>query len=417
MIICHRVQGDTGRKHFWFVEHIVGGVVMLSFSFVPFAAGAVAHRFGCYRHDGTVDGQICVRCVGRISVSCPCAWVGCFRFCVFVHVIIVATWPGLTVGRWIVARRAGTIVADHFFVFDQIVQTIFQLNAIQNEIFIFAIAHHIIHANDVLFVGILRVAHNGGARLDPGVAALFVHDAIVMRQHLPFVDHCGNEKRFSGIMVSPRSCVQPTSICADGILTIQMVFPQFIGILSMTQIVQIPAGQLFWRIVEQFGYSVPQKNENFNEFEIWMRAKWQTWIAWDRSIHTLVRNGLSWNWNWFVWRTCRSPSEFRARMVAAERWPMQPCPIAVAVTFACAKMCTADEVCTASRPPETICRAKQKKENGTSADIIRLNSARSCAAKQNQNQTRFARWPISPCATFNRTLRFVSYFSCLQIHT
>lgn len=74
---------------------------------------------------------------------------------------------------------------------DYMLQTIFHLNAIQNKIFIFAIADHVVHANDILFVVIFRVAYNGGACLEPGIAAIFVHKTVVMGEYLAFVYYCG----------------------------------------------------------------------------------------------------------------------------------------------------------------------------------------------------------------------------------
>lgn len=44
------------------------------------------------------------------------------------------------------------------------------------------------------------------------------------------------------------------------------------------------------------------------------------------------------------------------------RWPMQPCPTAAAAIFGCAKMCTADAICIASRPPKTIRKIKYKRK-------------------------------------------------------
>lgn len=93
-----------------------------------------------------------------------------------------------------------------------------------------------------------------------------------------------------------------------------------------------------------------------------------------RVTHTLVRSGLSWNWNWFVWQTYRSLSVFRAQMAAAMRWPTQPYPAAAAAIFVCAKMCTADEVCTASRPPETrIAHANTKAKRKTNDYFLLKN--------------------------------------------
>lgn len=95
---------------------------------------------------------------------------------------------------WIVSRRTSTIITRYVLVLDYALQTVFQLNAIQYEIFIFTIAHHVIHANDVLFVGILRTAHNRCARLDPCEATVFVHDAIIVSQYLAFVDNWKNRE-------------------------------------------------------------------------------------------------------------------------------------------------------------------------------------------------------------------------------
>ena len=43
---------------------------------------------------------------------------------------------------------------------------------------------HIVDSDDVLFFDVLVVTDDGGARLQPHIAAMFVHQTVVVRQHL-----------------------------------------------------------------------------------------------------------------------------------------------------------------------------------------------------------------------------------------
>lgn len=49
--------------------------------------------------------------------------------------------------------------------------------------------YDVIDANDILFFGVFRVAHDGRARLQPREPAALVHQSIVMRQHLALIDY------------------------------------------------------------------------------------------------------------------------------------------------------------------------------------------------------------------------------------
>ena len=71
-----------------------------------------------------------------------------------------------------------------FFDFDR-----FHLTGVHDQIAMFPLADDIVDTDDVLFVGILRVADDGGACLYPCVAAVFVHETVVVCQHLAFTDH------------------------------------------------------------------------------------------------------------------------------------------------------------------------------------------------------------------------------------
>lgn len=48
---------------------------------------------------------------------------------------------------------------------------------------------NVVNAYDILFLGIFRVTYNSRAGLQPRVAPALVHQSIVMRQHLTFVDN------------------------------------------------------------------------------------------------------------------------------------------------------------------------------------------------------------------------------------
>ena len=53
-----------------------------------------------------------------------------------------------------------------------------------------AVPEDVVDGNDVLVFGVLVVTDSGGTRLDPDVAAMFVQQAVVLRQHLTFCQHC-----------------------------------------------------------------------------------------------------------------------------------------------------------------------------------------------------------------------------------
>jgi len=49
---------------------------------------------------------------------------------------------------------------------------------------------HVVDCDDVLFVDVLGVADDRGARLQPNVSTVPVHQTVVVGQHLTFVQHC-----------------------------------------------------------------------------------------------------------------------------------------------------------------------------------------------------------------------------------
>lgn len=49
--------------------------------------------------------------------------------------------------------------------------------------------YNVVDANDVLLVGIFGAADDCGAGLEPGVAAVLVHQSVVASQDLPLLDH------------------------------------------------------------------------------------------------------------------------------------------------------------------------------------------------------------------------------------
>ena len=52
-----------------------------------------------------------------------------------------------------------------------------------------SLPEHVVDAYDALFLRVLRVADERGARLHPRVAALLVHQAEVVGHHLALVQH------------------------------------------------------------------------------------------------------------------------------------------------------------------------------------------------------------------------------------
>jgi len=52
------------------------------------------------------------------------------------------------------------------------------------------IPKHVVDCNDVLFVDVLCVADDGCAGLQPDVAAVTIHQPVVVSQHLALVQHC-----------------------------------------------------------------------------------------------------------------------------------------------------------------------------------------------------------------------------------
>lgn len=108
--------------------------------------------------------------------------------------VFAGTMCRLAAIGWVIPRRASAFITCQILMFDDVLQTVFHLNAIQNQILIFTIAYHIIHADDVLFVGIFRIAHNRCACLQPCVATVFVHKTVVVCQHLTLVYNCRSKE-------------------------------------------------------------------------------------------------------------------------------------------------------------------------------------------------------------------------------
>jgi hypothetical protein len=47
----------------------------------------------------------------------------------------------------------------------------------------------VIHADDVLFLCILGVADNSGTCLHPCISTVLIHEAVILRHYLAFIDH------------------------------------------------------------------------------------------------------------------------------------------------------------------------------------------------------------------------------------
>jgi hypothetical protein len=50
--------------------------------------------------------------------------------------------------------------------------------------------YDIVDADYVLLLGIFRVADNSGTCLHPRISTILVHHSVILRHHLPLVDHC-----------------------------------------------------------------------------------------------------------------------------------------------------------------------------------------------------------------------------------
>jgi len=58
------------------------------------------------------------------------------------------------------------------------------------DVHLYRLPEHVVDGNDVLFVDVLRVADDGGARLQPHVSSMSVHQAVVVGKHLAFIQYC-----------------------------------------------------------------------------------------------------------------------------------------------------------------------------------------------------------------------------------
>jgi len=52
------------------------------------------------------------------------------------------------------------------------------------------VPEHVVDGDDVLLVDVLGVTDNCGTRLHPDVAAMAVHQAVIIGEYLTFVQHC-----------------------------------------------------------------------------------------------------------------------------------------------------------------------------------------------------------------------------------
>ena len=52
------------------------------------------------------------------------------------------------------------------------------------------IPEDVVDGDDILFVDVLGVADDGRARLQPDVAAMTIHQTVIVGQHLALVQHC-----------------------------------------------------------------------------------------------------------------------------------------------------------------------------------------------------------------------------------
>lgn len=81
-----------------------------------------------------------------------------------------------------VSRRTVSAVIrilNNLFTFDHL-QSVLHLATVQNQIGTLPRTYHVVNADDVLLVGVLRVANDSGAGLYPNVAAVLVHHAPVV---------------------------------------------------------------------------------------------------------------------------------------------------------------------------------------------------------------------------------------------
>jgi hypothetical protein len=66
----------------------------------------------------------------------------------------------------------------------------------------------VVDGDDVLFVSVFRVADDGGARLQPEEAAVLVHQAVIIGEHLAFGHNCHDQNAksisFSEIKLAKR---------------------------------------------------------------------------------------------------------------------------------------------------------------------------------------------------------------------
>lgn len=98
---------------------------------------------------------------------------------------------------------------------------VFQLTAVHDQVLVLLPADNIVDADDVLLVGIFRIAHDRGAGLDPGVTTVFIHHPVVVREYLAFVNQ------------------------------INMALPQPVSVLSVAEGIHIHAGDLISCVVQQ----------------------------------------------------------------------------------------------------------------------------------------------------------------------
>ena len=70
---------------------------------------------------------------------------------------------------------------------------------------------HVVDCDDVLLVNVLGITDDGGARLQPYVSAVTVHQPVVVGQHLSFVQHCSTQHtagRWKRILLPNRLAVR-----------------------------------------------------------------------------------------------------------------------------------------------------------------------------------------------------------------
>lgn len=192
-------HAQGGRERLRVVDQLRVVRLRLRFPLVPLPAAGRGHGrrvlLAGDRHARAVRGQRRVRRARRRAVARARPRLRRLGLRGLVRVVAAAARPLGAVGRRVVVRRTGTAVVHRVLVLDQLLEPVLQLDAVQDEVLVLPIADHVVHADDVLLVGVLRVADDRRARLHPSVAAVLVHDPVVVGQHLALVYHCREQIR------------------------------------------------------------------------------------------------------------------------------------------------------------------------------------------------------------------------------